>query len=34
MKYLVAAFLTLWLPVIIGLGLYSIKDKHYGMTKL
>lgn len=34
MKYVIASFVAFGLPVLIGLGLYTIKDKHYGVTNV
>lgn len=34
MKYAIATFVAFILPVLIGLGLYAIKDQHYGVTNV
>jgi nitrite reductase/ring-hydroxylating ferredoxin subunit len=34
MKYLIATFIVVVLPILIGIGLYSIKDKHYGYSNV
>lgn len=34
MKYVVATFVAFVLPVLIGVGLYSIRDKHYATTNV
>lgn len=34
MKYLVSTLVAFVLPVVIGIGLYSIRDKHYAVTNV
>jgi hypothetical protein len=34
MKYAIATFVAFLLPILIGMGLYSIKDKHYAVTNV
>jgi hypothetical protein len=34
MKYVIATFVAFGLPIIICFGLYTIKDKHYGVTNV
>ena len=34
MKFAIAIFVAFILPVLIGFGLYTIKDKHYGVTNV
>lgn len=34
MKYLVSTLVAFVLPVVIGMGLYSIRDKHYAVTNV
>jgi len=34
MKYLIAIFVAFVLPILICLGLYWIKDKHYAVTNV
>jgi len=34
MKYAIATFVAFILPVLVGAGLYSIRDKHYAVTNV
>ena len=34
MKFVIATFVAFGLPIIICFGLYSIKDKHFGVTNV
>lgn len=34
MKYSIAIFVAFILPILICVGLYSIKDQHYGVTNV
>jgi hypothetical protein len=34
MKFVIATFVAFGLPILIGVGLYAIKDQHYAVTNV
>jgi hypothetical protein len=34
MKYFIGVLIVFIIPIVIGLGLWSIKDKHFGFTNV
>jgi uncharacterized membrane protein len=33
-KFFIGIFLAIGIPILVGLGLWSIKDKHFGVTNV